>query len=592
MQPLLRHSLIIMWISVVACEPQKTNDTTRAIGVPEDMGTEMVNNEGDASIMVQKDGELSIDSSLSSIDHGLPSHDVCEQGGFAQRPFKVEDDTLTFGKIAGNFTVQTLRGPWTLQDQWTGCESYIFLVYFPDLRQNSSGLWAGDQLWNSDVISLLYTPPNTHYFFISIEEDPEARRIRMVEMNNRMIRSLSAGEQIPARRMHFVTDRLTEIEGSLGAFARDYLDFVFDPDSLVDLGDRGQVQSPLPFIFGIDRLQRWDSGGSLDETVGSPMKFDMASYLGPFYNHIAQVYDQAARDEATEIVLVEGRVSDRIFTQTVDLPETHAMAQFDTLELDVSVTCPHRNVYACSEWDRIARVEYCHDSECNDRDEIARWITPYWRRGERRWIWDVSPFLGWLKEGGSHTFRVEMGPGWERATERDTSIKLRLRLQGDRLRSIDATRAFIGGEFNADYNTREVFTFTPPSDSTRIELVILLSGHGQTSRDNCAEWCDHRHHFKINDVALPIIQHEGEIGSLRGCANAANQGVSPGQFGNWAVERAYWCPGLPITPIHLDITEHVRLGEVNEMTYRATLGADLEPRGGNTVLSSYIVYSR
>ena len=525
-------------------------------------------------------------------DLGVPRNPFCDQAELNQRAILPGSDKLSFGEVAGDFTVQTLRGPWNLSEQWSGCESYVFLVYFPDLRQNQEGEWVGDQMWNSDVTALLQSPPNTHYFFISFEEDPEARNARMVEMNNRMIRSLNAGEQLPERRLHFVTDRLTEIEGSVGAFVRDYLDYLFEPSSAVDLGDRGRAQPPLPFVFGIDRLQRWDAGGSLDETVGRPMKLEMASYLGPFYNHISDTYERADTDGAIEVSLVEGRVSDRIFIKTVELPNAEMMSQYDTLEIDVSVTCPHRNVYACSEWDRIARIEYCRDAECADRDEIARWITPYWRRGERRWIWDASSFLGWISEGGTKTFRVEMGPGWERATERDAEIKLRLRSQNSPVKAVGAVRAFLGGEFNADYNDREALTFTPPIEASQVELVLLLSGHGQTAQDNCAEWCDHRHHLRVNDIDLHVIQHQGEVGALRGCAEAAGAGVSPGQYGNWAVERAFWCPGLPVELKRVDITEHVRLGEVNELSYRATLGSDLDPRGGEVALSAYLVYSR
>ena len=56
------------------------------------------------------------------------------------------------------------------------------------------------------------------------------------------------------------------------------------------------------------------------------------------------------------------------------------------------------NPFACSEWDRIGRIELCRDLECTQKDEIARWITPYWRRGTRRWFLDVSPFLALLSQ--------------------------------------------------------------------------------------------------------------------------------------------------------------------------------------------------
>ena len=71
-----------------------------------------------------------------------------------------------------------------------------------------------------------------------------------------------------------------------------------------------------------------------------------------------------------------------------------------------------------------------------------------------------------------------------------------------------------------------------------------------------------------------------------------DSGVSPGQFGNWAPERAYWCPGLPVAPIHIDLTDAVNLGVENQLDYEATLGANIQPRGGDIALSAYVVYSR
>jgi len=596
----LESSLILSLLILSACETAKNTeahgaDQTEPQGANPaalDMGGGEGAGEAAADSGLEEESDQELVDMITELDGGLPTSELCERDQLIQRQLSAGSGLYSFGELAGDFTVQTLRGAWTLSEQWTGCESYVFLVYFPDLRQSPSGPWVGDQLWESEVSALLQTPANTHYFFISAEDDPEARQARMLEMNNRVVRSLNAGEQLPERRFHFVTDRLTEIEGSVGSFARDYLDFVFDPTSLVDLGERGQAQAPLPFVFGIDRLQRWDSGGSLDELVGQAMKFDMASYLGYFYNHIANTYERAKGDGALEVTLLEGRVSERVFIQNIELPEPSLISSFDTLEVDVSVTCPHRNVFACSEWDRIARIELCRDPECHDRDELARWITPYWRRGERRWIWDASASLAWLSAGGTRSFRVEMGPEAERATERDVSLKLRLRSRGAPLRVTDTQRAFVGGDLNESYNQRDPISFSPPADVTQVELVVLLSGHGQTAIDNCAEWCDHQHHFTVNGVELPTLRHEGSLGSLRGCAEAASEGVSPGQFGNWAPERAYWCPGLPITPIRVDITEYVRLGEQNEMSYRATLSSDIEPRGGKVALSSYIVYSR
>ncbi|MCB9548946.1 MAG: hypothetical protein H6706_24340 [Myxococcales bacterium] len=514
--------------------------------------------------------------------------DVCDELALPRHAF-AEGTGVQFGDIAGDFTVQTLDGPWSFREQFTGCESYVFLIYFPDLRQNPQGAWIGNDLWNTSVEALVQkTPANTHFFFVSYEDDADARERRMRAMEGRLARAAPDGL---ADRFHLVTDRLTDIDGSVGAFIRGYLDYMFDPTSLVDLGDRGRAQPPLPFTFAIDRLQRWDEGGSLSEVVGRPMIWDMASYFGAFYNHIARVHDQVVAEDATTttIPLVEGRVSARIFTPTVELPDAAAMADVDSLSFDVSVTCPARNVFGCSEWDRIASIALCMDAECGARQEVARWITPYWRRGERRWLLDASPMLGLLRAGGAQTFRVEMGPEWERATERDVRVTLRLRREGGR-KAEGTVFAFGGGGFGAEYNTREPFRFTPPADASRVEVVLLLSGHGQTDRDNCAEWCDHRHAFTLNDQPLSVVRHLGQVGSLRGCADLASQGVPPGQYGNWAPERAYWCPGLPVAPIRLDVTGKVRPGEENVLTYQGFLGADAAPRGGDIALSAYVVW--
>ena len=547
----------------------------------------------DLAVDLGRDAEL--DQTLSSIEEDMsfstpPRIEFCNDLSLTSKPWLNPDEEYQFGSIAGDFTVQTISGAWNLIENWSGCESFIFLVYFPDLRSNQTGVWVGDQLWESDVSMLLNGPENTHYFFISYEDDPQARSDRMINMHNRFIRSLNVGEELPTSRLHFVTDRATEIEGSVGEFFNTYLEFLFDPSSVVDLGDRGSAQAPLPFVFGIDRMQRWDSGGSLDEVVGQPMLWKMASYIAPFYNYISDTYERAENDRALEINLVDERLSERVFLKTVELPSQDKMEEYNTLEIDVSVTCPHQNVYACSEWDRIARISYCTDSECEQSFEIARWITPYWRRGERRWIWDASPFIALLASGGNQSFRIELGPSWERATERDVKISLRLNTVSPSAKATATELAFKGGEFNETYNDRSSFSFNPPSDVDRVELVALISGHGQSAQDNCAEWCDHQHHFTLNGTALPTIQHEGMIGSVDGCAEASKQGVSPGQFGNWAPERAYWCPGLPVNLIRIDLSDYVMSGSENILEYRSTLGSDLDPRGGNVALSTYVVY--
>ena len=123
-----------------------------------------------------------------------------------------------------------------------------------------------------------------------------------------------------------------------------------------------------------------------------------------------------------------------------------------------------------------------------------------------------------------------------------------------------------------------------------MELVTIISGHGQTDSDNCAEWCNHVHTFTLNDSAE--AKHEvsySDIGSRFGCAARAGEGVIPGQWGNWSQSRAGWCPGLPVETVRFDITDQVTLGSENRLAYRGSFRGG-EPAGGDIAMNTYVVW--
>lgn len=517
---------------------------------------------------------------------------VCDEWGLAAMPWDPGQGGLLFGDIAGEFAVNDLfAGPWSYKEHFTGCESAVFVNYIPT---NGN---VEDELWNSSVQPLIDAPLNAHFFFLSWERTGPLREARLQGMADRIngiLYDRVTDEAVRAQqfaRFHYVTDSVFAIEGSLGEFIQDYIEYQGDAASRVDLGDRGMAPPPLPLVFGIDRDQKWDSGGSMTRFVGGPNALEMASFLPPFYEHKASIRDAEATETGVHSVeLLNGRVAERVFDVDAALPSASELAAYDTLEFDVTVNCPHRNVFACSEWDRIARIAVCLDSECTERRELVRWITPYWRRGERRWVMDASALLGLIKDGGSQRFRIEMGPTWERATERDIRVVLKLASRARGGRSVGAERAFSGGNFNDEYNTREPYTFTPPATASKVELVVILSGHGQADTSNCAEWCDHRHSFSVNGNDLDEIRHDGTVGAEAGCGLAAAQGAPPGQYGNWAPERAYWCPGLPVDHKVIDITQHVTLGQANTLDYQASYGM-AAPAGGNISLNAYVSWT-
>jgi hypothetical protein len=170
---------------------------------------------------------------------------------------------------------------------------------------------------------------------------------------------------------------------------------------------------------------------------------------------------------------------------------------------------------------------------------------------------------------------------------------LRFSSAGAKDRPFAAELAYRGGPFDDTYNgAHGPHLFTPPAGTTRVELVTLISGHGQTPGDNCAEWCNHEHLMRIGAGGTPrTISFDGMAGTRDGCARASGAGVVPGQYGNWAPLRAGWCPGYPVAPVRVDVTADVTMGAENELTYQASYAGG-EPRGGDVELTTYVVYFR
>lgn len=514
------------------------------------------------------------------VDAGPEPSAICDELGLDTTTFDASASGDSFEEVAGDFTVQTLDGPWTLSEHWSGCESYVFVNWLPNTY--------GDALWASAVDEIFTRGPrNVHYFFGAQATEPSTSMARAMEMQAQFEEAYAFQGISPEERafweqhIHFVSAPLRESEGSVGAFVN---------------------ASPiLDGAFAITRQQRFDPVGSLSDigAGGFVPSVAMARFAAPYYDYIQALDARIEADtDATVVPLLDGEVTTlRTLDRTVTLPDAATMAGFDTLELDVQLSC----LLApgdCSEWDRIAHVFVCDElveemdgsTTCVNQQEITRWITPYSRPGRRRWLMDATPMLGLLQGGGEQAFRMVFGPNWEDPTERTVDIDLRFSNRGEGERPIGAELAFTGGNFDADYNTtRMPFSFTPPAGTTRVEVVATISGHGQTDGDNCAEWCNHVHTFTVNGGTPQVVDYPGMAGLRNGCADLASDGVPPGQWGNWSPLRAGWCPGYPVPQNRLDVTADVDLSGTNELTYRGTFMGG-EPRGGNISLSVYVVY--
>jgi len=259
----------------------------------------------------------------------------------------------------------------------------------------------------------------------------------------------------------------------------------------------------------------------------------------------------------------------------VELPPADELAAFDTLELDLRLTCGGRGQKSgCPPWDYLVYLYLCEPGATTPQGcptEFARWITPIWSGG--RWVTDLTPMLGLIAEGGTQRFAF-----WTVQRYR-LDVDVRLSNRGVGLVPRAAVPLLKGGAFWNDYNAGyHPMSFDRPAWAERVELVTTITGHG-FGRDvaNCAEFCNHTHHFRINDGPEHVRDFPTSE-ALFGCLDRVGDGVVPNQGGTWIYGRSGWCPGLDVPPWRVDITDETVVDQENVLTYRGLYrGEDYVP---------------
>jgi hypothetical protein len=112
-------------------------------------------------------------------------------------------------------------------------------------------------------------------------------------------------------------------------------------------------------------------------------------------------------------------------------------------------------------------------------------------------------------------------------------------------------------------------------------LSMLLTGHGW-GRDaaNCAEFCNHSHHFRVNN-GLELVKAHPVAGTAHGCFDQVLEGVVPNQHGTWPYGRAGWCPGKHVDWWEMDVSPWLQMAGsiMNNITYRALVdGVEYDPK--------------
>ncbi|XP_017284069.1 uncharacterized protein si:dkey-256h2.1 isoform X2 [Kryptolebias marmoratus] len=354
--------------------------------------------------------------------------------------------------------------------------------------------------------------------------------------------------------------------------------------------------TPSPnFFFSIDQQ------GALAE---------MGWFLYPsfsFFNWQAQWFEfsaglQLKLQSPAEVVCVFDEVrmqGDRGAVAAVTLPSE--WWNFDTLELDASLSCPGRRDTSCAQWDHTVQLFVCCDPLSPYCDtELGRWITAF-RRGTGHWLTDVSPLMP-LLDRNKCTFTMKTVP-W--AMPWIVSLKLRFSVNNqtvfsftdygvEKLRPFRVMSLYSGGTFDKNYNKRySPVKFPVPPPTKKVELYAVITGHG-SDENSCGEFCVTSHHFLINSVFNNTHVFDS-AGSPLGCTMLVKDGAVPNEHGTWLYGRGGWCDGLQVNPWRVDVTKQLNVSgfESNTVIYFGLFnGSDPNPaqEPGYIIMSSFLVF--
>ena len=516
-------------------------------------------------VSVEPDVAVEPDVPLVILEHceglGLPKAEFNTEGPFGKFRHNLTDD----------FTFYPLNGdPWTLSENWTGCDVYVFI---PNAKPNSQ--LDATSIWNRDLDNLVQqSPRNVHYFFMATSGSAMASLEAMQERVDNLLATL------PESEATFWSERLHVAGGAAVSFP----------------GWLGQAFQGPSYMYGlaIDRHQRLRLNGSfadvyrynaeLNNAGAWPWEANMAYAV----HEVRQYNFEALRD--AELATQENvTIVTAWEEEEVVFPDAETMAGFDTLEIDLFMDCPDPELGEfgnCGAWDYLSHIYMETSADPQEWTEIARFITTYHREG--RYFVDATGLLPYFAEGGTLKLKFDASSQSYR-----TTMHFRLRNTGKGYRPTEIHKLWGAGGggigFGSGYSdSMEDQTVAIPDGAKRVEIWVLLTGHGMADPYNCAEFCNHQHFFGVNGT--PFAKTHDMVGDQMGCVTQIENGMVPNQGGTWWFGRGGWCPGQQVDPFIGDATEAAPAGSTATITYTAKLNGQAVPDGsGNMRLSSWLV---
>jgi hypothetical protein len=505
-------------------------------------------------------------------------YDVCAATGQPARAFVDALDDATLYATAADFTVETTEGPWNLKAHWTGCETYLFIQDKP--RQDSAASWP-TALWARDVKAFLSRlPPNVQVFFVPTSAKVDEVNAALALIQGQVETFVSSRAPVAQarwnERVHFVTQTAKAIPGWLGK----------------------HFASP-GWGVGIDRFQRVRYIGSYadysryNEAAGwFEPNLSMAANEPLYYEFEAQRQAALEAENATVVpVFAADVIEDPGWTgvrgsKDVELPDAATLATFDSLGLDLTLNCVGAGEYGeCPAWDYDVNLYLCDRDDPGKCDtDIAHWITTYHREG--RWVHDVSGLLPLFEGGGLRRLQFYTTQKYE------VTLSLRLSNRGKTARPFQTRYLWGSAAFGPGYNQNFVPQEVPvPPDTTKVELMTVITGHGGVQPENCAEFCKTTHTFTVNGHDH-VLQHP-EAGTGLQCMLDVTKGTVPNQYGTWWYGRNGWCPGREVAPVLIDVTSDIPAGQPAIVFYEGRFnGQPYHSDGAYIRMTSWLVFSK
>ena len=452
-----------------------------------------------------------------------------------------------------HFSLPTLDGTWSFRNEWNGNDVYIFLFKYTDTSGNSN-----NADWSKNPGSMIrQLPDNAHLFYGSFDN---SYKNDVLSRKTAVENALNPNEELKWQgRIHYIDQDMSTASGGLG-------DVISNWNS---------------FYYGIDRFQRAREIGSIYAWTSQTNDITHWAYEARMYNYEfkTEIRDSDVNIHSVTIVDEEwhsggwgGGYTSTYENVTISLPTN--ISSYDTLEVFHEHACEDRrdrysnsngNYGGCHEWDYLAYMKICdRDNNTKCGTEFMRWITTYGREG--RWLTDISPYLFMLQDNDTRNFR------YQGANKGMLTVKLYFSNWEKGERPVDAEQMFYGnGQFNGQYNNESLYkrqhNFTAPSSYYSAKIVATITGHGfNQDRANCAEFCDHEHHYYLN--GYHTYEWHPIVSDNQGCEKEVDRGVVANQYGSWPFGRAGWCAGQDVKQWVYDITDWVDNNTTNNLIYR------------------------